>query len=134
MPADAAEIRVGNGAGKIRLLSLHDIDRRTAAYRRTVDLIEAIEGDLGGADQLSTGQRQIVQRLGLLCTLSEHLEAKWLAGEGEFDPALYVTISNALKRLFEIIGIERKPRDVMPTLQEYLRARERAPDTAEAAP
>jgi hypothetical protein len=113
---------------------LHDLDRRTAAYRRTVDLIEAIEGDLGGADQLSTGQRQIVQRLGLLCTLSEHLEAKWLAGEGEFDPALYVTISNALKRLFAVIGLERKPRDVMPTLQEYLRARERVLDTAEAAP
>ena len=125
MPADTPEMQVGNGGGKTRLLSLHDLDRRTAAYRRTVDLIEAIEGDLGGADQLSTGQRQIVQRIGLMCALSESLEARWLSGE-EIDPAIYCAIANAQKRLLELVGLRRVPRDVTPSLTDYLRSRDAA--------
>src|SRR5215468_557294 len=57
MPPDIPEMDAGSGpdaaekpAGKTRLLSLHDIDRRTAAYRKTADLIDAIENDLGGPD------------------------------------------------------------------------------------
>ena len=73
MPSDAVAMQVGNAGQKIRLLSLHDLDRRTAAYRRTVDLIEAIENDAGGHDRLSTGERQIIQRIALTCTLAEHL-------------------------------------------------------------
>ena len=69
------------GGGKTRLLSLADIDRRTVAYRKTNDLINSIEGDLGGADRLSTAERQIIQRAALTGALLEDLEAKWLAGE-----------------------------------------------------
>jgi hypothetical protein len=132
MSADAAEIRAGNGGGKIRLLSLHDLDRRTAAYRRTVDLIEQIETDAGGHDRLSTGERQIIQRIALTCTLTEHLEARWLSG-GEIDPALYCTLANAQKRLLELVGLRRVPRDVTPSLTDYLRLRDAA-DPSEATP
>src|SRR6516165_2859972 len=127
MSADAAEVRVGNGGGKIRLLSLHDLDRRTAAYRRTVDLIEQIETDAGGHDQLTTGQRQIIQRIALTCALAEHLEARWLSGE-EIDPTLYCTLANAQK------GLRRVPRDVTPSLTDYLRSRDAAPGPSEATP
>src|SRR4051812_8995978 len=34
--------------GKVRLLSLDDMDRRTNAYRRCADLIAHVERDLGG--------------------------------------------------------------------------------------
>ena len=123
MPSDAVAMQVGNAGKKIRLLSLHDLDRRTAAYRRTVDLIEAIENDAGGHDRLSTGERQIIQRIALTCTLAEHLEARWLSGE-EIDPALYCTLANAQKRLLETVGLRRVPRDVTPSLAEYLRSRD----------
>ena len=133
MSADAAEIRAGNGGGKIRLLSLHDLDRRTAAYRRTVDLIEQIETDAGGHDRLSTGERQIIQRIALTCALAEHLEARWLSGE-EIDPVLYCTLANAQKRLLESVGLRRVPRDVTPSLTDYLRSRDAAPGPSEATP
>jgi hypothetical protein len=125
MPADPAEIQAGNGGGKVRLLSLHDIDRRTRAYERTVSLIEAIEDESGGHDQLTTGQRQIIQRIALTCALAEHLEARWLSGE-EIDPAVYCTIANAQKRLLELVGLRRVPRDVTPSLTDYLRSRDAA--------
>jgi hypothetical protein len=131
MPADATEMQVGNAGGKIRLLSLHDLDRRTAAYRRTVDLIEQIETDAGGHDQLTTGQRQIVQRIALTCALAEHLEARWLSGE-EIDPTIYCTLANAQKRLLELVGLRRVPRDVMPSLTDYLRSRDASAAPAEA--
>jgi len=132
MPADAVEMQVGNAGQKVRLLSLHDLDRRTAAYQRTVALIDAIEADAGGHDQLTTGQRQIIQRIALTCALAEHLEARWLSGE-EIDPVLYCTLANAQKRLLESVGLRRVPRDVTPSLTDYLRLRDAA-DPSEATP
>ena len=133
MPADVAEVQVGNAGQKVRLLSLHDLDRRTAAYQRTVALIDAIEADAGGHDQLTTGQRQIIQRIALTCALAEHLEARWLSGE-EIDPVLYCTLANAQKRLLESVGLRRVPRDVTPSLTDYLRSRDAAPGPSEATP
>jgi hypothetical protein len=55
MRADIVEMQGGRRAnagqkgGKARLLSLADIDRRAAAYRKTNDLIGSIEADLGEA-------------------------------------------------------------------------------------
>jgi hypothetical protein len=121
MPADPVEIRVGSGGDKVRLLSLHDLDRRTAAYKRTMDLIEQIEADAGGHDRLSTGERQIIQRAAVTAALAEHLETQWLSGE-EIDPGLYCTLGNALRRLLETVGLRRVPRDVSPLDDEGLRA------------
>ena len=111
MPSDTVEVQVGKAGDKVRLLSLHDLDRRTAAYRRTVDLIEAIENDAGGHDRLSTGERQIIQRIALTCTLA-----------------------NAQKRLLETVGLRRVPRDVTPSLAEYLRSRGAGAEPTGATP
>ena len=126
MPPDIPEMDAESGpdaaekpAGKTRLLSLHDIDRRTAAYRKTADLIDAIENDLGGPDHLSTGERQIIQRAALTGALLEDLEARWLSGE-PIDPALYATLGNAQRRLFETVGLKRQARDVTPKLSQYI--------------
>jgi hypothetical protein len=105
--------------GKVRFLSLHDIDRRTTAYRKAVDLIDAIESDLGGADRLSTGERQLIQRAAVTGAMLEDQEARWLSGE-MIDPALYATLGNAQRRMFEAVGLRRRPRDVTPKLSSYL--------------
>ena len=119
IPAQSTPDVVLKGGSKTRLLSLQDIDRRTAAYRKTADLIDAIENDLGGPDQLSTGERQIIQRAALTGALLEDLEARWLAGQ-PIDPAAYCTVLNAQRRLFEAVGLKRRPRDVTPDLRTYL--------------
>ena len=66
MPSDTAEVEAKSRSdaapkGKTRLLRLDDIDRRTAAYRETAELISALEADLGGRDQVSTARLQIVE-------------------------------------------------------------------------
>jgi hypothetical protein len=80
-----------------------------------------MHADLGGEERLATGERQIVQRAAMLGTMAEHLEACWLAGQ-EVDPATLALLSNAQRRLLETVGLRRRPRDVTPTLREYLEA------------
>jgi hypothetical protein len=127
--ADTARVRTRRG--KLRLRSLDDLDQRTTAYRRACELIASVEADLGGADRLSTGERQIVQRAALTGALCEDLETRWLAGES-IDPALYASLGNAQRRLFECLGLQRRARDIalrrdvapaMPPLSELLERR-----------
>ena len=44
------------------------------------DLVGAIEADLGGADHLSVGERQLIQRAAVTGALLEDMEALWVAG------------------------------------------------------
>ena len=115
----------GNGAGaqpkgKARLLSLEDLDRRTGAYRKTAELIDRVEADLGGADRLSTAELQIIRHAALTGAMLEDLGARWLSGE-PIDPALYVQLSNSERRLYETVGLRRVARDVTPpSVADYL--------------
>jgi hypothetical protein len=132
---DALEMQGGSAADpspkagpKVRLLTLADLDHRTSAARRAHDLIENIHTDLGGADRLGTGERQIAQRAALLGTMAEDVEARWLAGL-PVDPNILCVLANAQRRLFETLGFKRRPRDVTPTsLQEYLAQNHEVPE------
>jgi hypothetical protein len=115
------------------LLSLTDIDKRTASYRRTVELIAGIEVDLGGRDRLSHQERALVQRAGVLAAIAAHEETRWLAGEA-IDVVVLCTVNNSLKRLLETVGLRRVPRDVTPSLAEYLRSRDAGAEPTGATP
>lgn len=104
--------RVANGS---KLLPL--TDGRSASARRFKDLIDDISADLGGRDMLSEGQRQLVRRVAMLSAESERQEAQWARGETEFDIGSYATLVNALRRTLESIGLERRARDVGPTIE-----------------
>jgi hypothetical protein len=110
--------------GKVRLTSLADLDRRTNAYRKTAELIDAVEADCGGADLLSTAERSIIRHAALTGAMIEDMGARWLAGE-PIDPALYATLCNSERRLYETVGLRRRARDVVPDPLDY--ARERSP-------
>jgi hypothetical protein len=96
-----------------RLKTLDQLDGRTAAAKRAALLIGALEADAGGADQLSTGQREIIKRAALASTLCEHLECTWLDG-GSVDVSDYAVLSNLERRLLVTVGLTREPRDVTP--------------------
>jgi hypothetical protein len=104
--------RVANGS---KLLPLTDC--RSASARRFKDLIDDITSDLGGVDQLSEGQRQLIRRAAMLSAELERQEALWSRGvEGvgkvEFDINAYSTMTNSLGRVLDRLGIKRAPRQV----------------------
>ena len=109
--------------GKHRLLTLEHLDGRTRAAQRARELIAAIELDLGGASNLSTGERQLVQRAACLGAYVESCEVNWLGGAA-VDLDEYLSAINAQRRVLATLGLQRRSRDVTPDPLDY--ARERA--------
>jgi hypothetical protein len=126
MPVDAPVLETESiadpapkAAGKLRLLTLGHLDGRTAAARRARELIEAIETDLGGGDRLSEGSRQLVQRAAVLGTFIESCEALWLGGKA-VELGDYLAAINSQRRVLATIGLERRARNVTPSVAEYV--------------
>ena len=109
--------KVGNG----KLLPM--TDGRSASYRRFKDLVFDFAADLGGMSQLSTAEVQLIRRASMLSAECERHKALAAQGDKDFDVACYVTMTNSLKRVLEVIGVKRAPRDITPSLSAYLQAK-----------
>lgn len=93
--------------------------------RRLRDVLNALVTDLGGECAVSEAERSICRRAATLTTEMERLETKF-ALAGEADPAdldLYQRTAGTLRRLLESVGLKRRPKDVTPTLAEYVAKR-----------
>ncbi len=102
---------------------LPGIDLRSTWARRMRDLIELHVDDIGGLEVMSEAQRSLIRRIAVLEVESEYLEselARRSASAKQYD--LYLRIVGVLKRLYELVGIERRARDVTPDLKDYLAA------------
>jgi hypothetical protein len=130
VPADTAGLRYINSAvaapadrrrrrRRRSLLLLSDIDRRTLAYRETTRLISAIESDLGGHENTTAAEKQMIQHAGVLGAVLADQEAKYLKGRSINVPE-YCAVINAQRRLFETLGTTRRSRDVTPSLDAVL--------------
>ena len=112
-------------------------DPNSAWSRRYHDLVVRHIGDLGGREVLSEAQLSLVRRAaGLECEL-ESMEGKLSQGE-EINLDAYGRAASHLRRLFEVLGVERKCRDVTVDGVEIevfspMRARWAAEEAAAAA-
>jgi hypothetical protein len=122
MPLDGCAIEgesKRNGGGKTRLLTLSDLDSRTRACKHALDLRAGFLADLGGSETASAGERELAQRGAILGAMIEDQEARWLRGDG-IQLSEYATLVNAQRRVIADIGLERRARDITPTLHELL--------------
>lgn len=119
-PKPQARTRVGNGS-----VVLQDVDARSATYRRYREILAALVSDMGGDP--SEAQEQIARRAASLAIWCEDQDAAAANGQ-PLAIAAYTTASNTLRRLLESLGLERKLRNVTPSLAEYAarKAREKA--------
>jgi hypothetical protein len=121
--------RVTNGA----LFAATIRDGRSGWSRRLADLLSLHIADLGGEDVVSYAERSIIRRVATITTELEWIEQSFKSsrkGPTAEQLDLYLRGSNNLRRLLEAIGLERRSRDVTPTLSEYLM--QRVDDTEEA--
>ena len=112
-----ARSRVSNGTA-----ILPGVDGRSTWVRRLRDLIALHLSDLGGEDATSEAERSIVRRIATLTVELERMESGF-ATAGEALPAqidLYQRTANSLRRLLESIGLKRVPRDVTPSVADYV--------------
>jgi hypothetical protein len=98
---------------------LPGIDGRSPLARRYKDIASQILVDQGGADRCSESRIQLVRRFAAAAVLAEQMEAR-LVNEQSINIQDHALLCSTLTRLASRIGIDRIPRNVLPTLSEYL--------------
>src|SRR5246500_810037 len=109
---------------------LPGLDGRSASARRFRDLVTAFVVDMGGLDRCSEIRLGLLRRLAATTVQAEMLEARMVNGEA-IDIAILCTLASTTVRLRQALGLERRTRDVTPSLGQYLAART-APATGDA--
>lgn len=109
--------RVSNGT-----VILEGIDGRSAMARRFRDIFAEVLSDLGGADNVSEGERQLAKRAAGLSVGCEQIEAAMARSE-TVDTEDYVRLVNASNRTFSTLGLRRRAKDITPALADYVEAR-----------
>jgi hypothetical protein len=129
--SNAAEAAAGSATGHLRARTrpgqlLPGIDGRSAWVRRCRDLIAAHVADLGGAANCSAAEHSIVRRASVLTVELERMERQFALDEqaSPDDLETYQRVANSLRRLLESVGLQRRAREVGPTLSDILREEE----------
>jgi hypothetical protein len=114
-PIRAQRSRITNG----RLLA--GVDGRSPWVRRCKDVIRAHLSDKPDA---TAAEQAIIRRAAVLIVELERLERQF-ALAGEADPMtldLYGRVAGNMRRLLESVGLDRRAKDVTPSLSELLAA------------
>jgi hypothetical protein len=98
-----------------------EADGRGPWARRWRDLLAQIISDLGGADLLSEGQRQLARRCATIALSCERMEGEAALGK-EIDLDTYGALTDRLGRTLQRLGLKRVARDTGLTLSDLLRA------------
>lgn len=111
--APTARSAVANGSR----LFVEGLDGRSALARRYRDLVAEFTSDIGGNP--SEAEKQLIRRAASLSTWCEAQEVRLASGE-DIEIGPLTTAANSLRRILQDIGLERRSRDVTPTLSSYL--------------
>jgi hypothetical protein len=98
---------------------LPNTDQRSSIARRYRDLVAQIAVDQGGFSELSETRLQLIRRFASAAVMAEALEARLANGE-EVDVAELALLSSTLVRLSSRIGLDRRTKNITPTLAQYL--------------
>jgi len=112
-----ARSRVSNGRD-----ILPDIDGRSVVARRYRDISNAIVSDIGGLDRCSEIRVHLIRRFAALACMAEQLEAALALGE-TIDLQDHALIASTMVRLATRIGIDRRAKNIVPDLKDYIEGR-----------
>lgn len=105
-------------ATRLQLPTMASLDQRTNAAKQFAQIARNIEGDLGGADRLSTVEANLVQAFAGCSVALQALNVRLVRdGEQGLDLGLLALLAGALVRLSTRLGTERRPRDITNPLE-----------------
>jgi len=110
--------RITNGAD-----ILPDVDGRSVIARRYRDIASAILVDQGGKDQCSESRQQLIRRFAAAAVIAEQMEAD-LANGKQIDISEHALLCSTLVRVARQIGVNRIPKNITPSLDAYLAAKQ----------
>ena len=116
----AVDLRPKAG-GKLRLLTLSDLDGRTAAAKRARSLAAALADELGGA--ITASQGAAVERAATLVALAEDVRSRRLAGDVKsVSLEDLVRVDAAADRALRRLGLKRTEAPPTMTIRDVLEA------------
>ncbi|WP_202354062.1 hypothetical protein [Mesorhizobium sp. 113-3-3] len=104
--------RIGNGKDL-----LPGVNGRSSIMRRYREIYGQLVSDMGGDP--SEAKSIIAKRSTTLAIWCEEAEAS-MANGGDIDISEFTTATNALRRLLADIGLERRARDITPSLADII--------------
>jgi hypothetical protein len=110
----SARSRVTNGQDL-----LPGVDGRRIEARRYRDICAALLSDAGGLDHVTEARLQLLRRFSAACVMAEAIEAELVNGK-PINVTEHSLLSSTLVRLAQRIGINRRSRNITPTLKDYL--------------
>ncbi len=108
-------------SGRINSKSLFagEVDGRSLWARRYRDLVAGYVDDAGGVGALSELRLSLIRRIAALTVEAERLEVDLASGK-TVDVDLLARLSSHIRRIAETIGLDRKVKDITPTLAEIV--------------
>src|SRR5262249_28620682 len=89
---------------KVKLIGRNHLDGRTHAARKFDSTVAGIASDLGGADQLSTVQRNLIEAFAGASALLNHMNAQLLSGQ-TVNMVEYAQAGSLMVRIAARLGI-----------------------------
>jgi hypothetical protein len=117
-PASYFPRRSQTRTGKVRLVSLEQLDGRTAAFKAAQNQIRMLSADLG--NDLSVAEQQLVTRAALVGAIASDFEARWVAGE-QVPLMDYLAAVNVQRRVLATLGLQRRAKTVGSSFGDILR-------------
>ena len=114
----------------LKLIQRNQLDGRTSAARKFDAVAHAIAEDLGGEAHLSAIQKHLVEAFAGVAVHLSDLHAHMLLGE-PINICEHATAVSTMVRIGQRIGIRKLPRDITPTLSDYLRGQQIESEKAE---
>lgn len=108
-------------ANKPQLLTRDRLDGRRNAVQAFDKHAREIQNDLGGYDQLSAIELALVEAFVGASLTMQTLNAKIMLGE-DVDLGLHALVAGAMVRIASRLGLQRRTRDVTPSLSDLLKA------------
>jgi hypothetical protein len=106
------------------IFAIKSLDKRSRFARRYRDCIAAYVSDLGGIENVSFAEQTLLRRASMLICQLEWQESQFAKDqEGVASPeqlTIYLQALNSLRRVVETLGLQRRPRDVTPSVSEYV--------------
>jgi hypothetical protein len=113
-----------------------NIDHRGPRVRRLRDLLHLHQSDAGGISNISENEKSLIRRASVIELQLEIMEERFMQHDREvsvFQLETYQRLANTLRRLLQTIGMKRVPKDITPTVSEYLRSKQKQIEATEAS-
>lgn len=99
-----------------------DVDGRSAVAKRYRDILAEISSDVGGADIMSEGQRQLARLAAAMSVEAEQMAGRSISGETPLDVEAFGKLADRIGRTFQRLGLKRVAKPVGPqSMAEYAR-------------